>query len=254
MQARSCSIKGNLCPKNFSCYVQEDGFFCKPSNTTGCIVATKGNIQFVNKQLVDIGVECEHCPVPHSKELRNLFQPKLSQIVQDDGWVTYGNCQTGFCGQNNSCRLTKESYSLCLTNDQCSGGICAKLPERGGRFACQHGGKGSSVIANIWVGRTLAAFGIFMVLISLIAIIMLRKNIRKGSLSTPLVKPTPVKGRVPKYNFDEEDAVALEEVMWLRRKVALTIYMCSAFGIIVAIYGIGYSLMPPSAFPHDDVN
>ncbi|KAI8056226.1 hypothetical protein BDF22DRAFT_774452 [Syncephalis plumigaleata] len=79
-----------------ACYVQEDGYFCKSNGTDGCIIADSG-IKYVNGQLANDGETCQHCPVPNSIELRSLHKNKLSNIVQDQGWYTYGNCRFGFC-------------------------------------------------------------------------------------------------------------------------------------------------------------
>ncbi|KAI8057653.1 hypothetical protein BDF22DRAFT_739064 [Syncephalis plumigaleata] len=232
MEARPCSTQGSLCPNGFSCYSQMNGFFCQPTNTTGCIITPEGGLSFVNTPLVEFGANCAHCPVPKSLNIRQQFLPKLSQIVSDDGWNTYGNCADGFCGASNLCRLNKESYSLCVNSNQCASGV--------------------DIIANVWVGRAIAIAGIMLLFLSLLALWMIRRKIRENELTMALIaSPAAAKeAESPSNSY----LIAVEEAQWLVRKLKLTAYFGVLLAIIIVAVGIVYSLLPPSAFPYDDTH
>ncbi|RKP23891.1 hypothetical protein SYNPS1DRAFT_30347 [Syncephalis pseudoplumigaleata] len=262
MEPQACSLEGpSLCPNGFSCYSHTSGFLCRPSNTTGCIITPQGSLEFVHKPLAPFGEQCQQCTVPTSPQIRQQFQSHLSHIVDDEGWHTYGNCADGFCGSGHICRLKKERLSLCVTHDQCISGMCARLPQREGQFACTFSHTTGDTAVNVWVGRAIAIAGMLLLLLSLLGLWAVHKRIRQqhaharklvGKAATPssnAVSPTS-----PTSPAEDSFLVAVEEAQWLERKLKMTTYFGIVLGLAIIVLGVVYSLLPPSAFPYDDTH
>ncbi|KAI9597062.1 hypothetical protein BDF19DRAFT_435696 [Syncephalis fuscata] len=189
-----------FCPSGQKCFVQEDGFFCKPNNTAGCTISQL-QIVSINIPQVGTGHKCKRCPVPKTLELRQQYQANLTSIVQDEGWHTYGNCKSGFCGLNGVCKPIKDAYSLCLTSSQCHA-ECIISSSHNNQFACSSGDMNSFFLAHLIIGLP---------------------------------------------------AIIAGAILFIKKLVYYT-SACSCIGLVAFIFGLCYTFLPPSAFPHDDDN
>ncbi|KAI9597141.1 hypothetical protein BDF19DRAFT_435981 [Syncephalis fuscata] len=237
--SQACSTTGSLCPEGSYCYIQESGYFCQSNGTTGCIISDS-TIKFVNKPLVLTGDTCEHCPVPNTIELRQQFKDKLTNIVQDQGWHTYGNCRDGFCSLNGSCKEIKKPYSLCLTSDQCNTKQCIQLSARNNQFACPDGKLGSFFLGHLIVGVILIILGILFA-----SITFCRIRDQKQDFQLQMAQP---------QTAEMVTNGTLANPIKRHKKKMIARYICAFIGVALIIGGALYGFLPPAVFPHEDEN